>query len=262
MTTLVGALLATVVTTGAHAQAGRDFCADRPGKATPPCILDMGRVQVETGLAAAAFQRSGPEREERWLLGETELRVGVSHRTELQATWAPVSEERTRGPGGHTRVSGVSDLILAVRTSLSDPDRGGPAAAFQVFMTAPIATRGQGAGGWEGGVRLPLAVDVAEGVALGATPEADIRRDADGRGAHAVLAGAIGLSRDTGPVTLTAELWAERDFDPAGHVTRASVDVSVAWMATPDLQFDLGANAGATSTTPDLEVYVGVARRF
>ncbi|RZJ74508.1 MAG: transporter, partial [Brevundimonas sp.] len=29
--------------------APRDFCADRPGKGTPTCVLDQGRWQVELG---------------------------------------------------------------------------------------------------------------------------------------------------------------------------------------------------------------------
>jgi hypothetical protein len=29
----------------------RALCADRPGKAIPPCIVDVGRLQLETALA-------------------------------------------------------------------------------------------------------------------------------------------------------------------------------------------------------------------
>ena len=28
----------------------RDFCANRPGKGTPTCVLDVGRLQVEADL--------------------------------------------------------------------------------------------------------------------------------------------------------------------------------------------------------------------
>jgi hypothetical protein len=35
----------------------RDFCADRPGKATPSCTLDPGRFQIEAGLFDDAHSR-------------------------------------------------------------------------------------------------------------------------------------------------------------------------------------------------------------
>ena len=41
--------------TGAARAQERDFCADRPGKGSPPCVLDKGRFQVEVSGADAAF---------------------------------------------------------------------------------------------------------------------------------------------------------------------------------------------------------------
>lgn len=234
----------------AHAQGLRDFCAERPGKATPACILDAGHLQVETGLADASLDR-GPDA---YLIGQTELRYGLSRRTELEAAWTPLSH------GDHR--SGTGDVTLSFRNALSDPDGMGTAVSWQAFVTAPTATHGQGAGGWEGGARLPIAADLADGFSLGVTPEADVRRDADGRGQHLALSAAAAIGHDLAGASVSAELWAERDEDPAHHVTRASFDLSAAWMLGRDLQFDAGANAGLTHATPDLEVYVGVARRF
>jgi hypothetical protein len=256
------ALVLALAAAGARAQDLRDFCADRPGKATPACILDAGHLQLETGIADASFQRGGGQRDDVYLIGQTELRLGVSRRTELEAAWTPLSLERTRDAGGAAHRSGVGDLTLGLRTALADPDRASRAAALQAFVTAPTATAGQGAGGWEAGARLPLSLDLAHGFSLGATPEADLRRDGDAHGRHAALSGALSLSHDLAGASVAAELWAERDLDPAGHVTRASLDVSAAWMVGRDLQLDAGANAGLTRATPDLELYLGLARRF
>jgi len=234
----------------AQAQALRDFCADRPGKATPACIVDRGHLQLETGLADVSLQ-PGPDS---YLLGQTELRFGVSPRTELEAAWTPFSHGDGR--------SGVGDLSFGFRTALTAPDGKGAAVSWQAFVTAPTATHGQGAGGWEGGMRLPVSADLADGFSLGLTPEADVRRDADGHGRHAALSGAVALSHDLAGASVAVELWGEHDADPAGHVNQASFDLSAAWMVGRDLQLDAGANAGLTHATPDLELYVGVARRF
>jgi hypothetical protein len=244
----------------AQSQTGlRDFCADRPGKATPPCILDAGRLQLETGLADAALNREHGARDDLLLLGQTELRLGVSRRTEWEAVVTPLSVEHATGAG--TR-RGFGDLVLGLRTALTDPDTAGRLVSLQAFASAPTATGHQGAGGWEAGVRLPVAAELMNGFALGLTPEADLRRDADGRGRHVALSGAASLSHDLAGASVAAEVWAQRDDDPAGHVTQASIDLSAAWQAGRDLQLDAGANAGLTHATPDLELYVGVARRF
>src|SRR5690242_12681772 len=97
----------------AQAQALRDFCADRPGKATPACILDRGHLQLETGLADVSLQ-PGPDS---YLVGQTELRFGVSPRTELEAAWTPFSHGDGR--------SGVGDLSFGFRTALTAPDGKG-----------------------------------------------------------------------------------------------------------------------------------------
>jgi hypothetical protein len=243
----------------AQAQDLRDFCADRPGKATPACIVDVGHLQVETGLADAILRRDHGLRDDVWLLGQTELRLGVTRRLELEAAVTPFSVEHATGAGTRT---GFGDVAAGFRAALTDPDAHGALVSLQGFVTAPTATHHQGAGGWEGGVRLPVSLDFASGFGLGLTPEADLRRDADGRGRHLAISGAASLSHDLAGASVAAELWAERDEDPAGHVSQLSVDVSAAWQVGRDLQLDLGANAGLTRATPDLELYVGVARRF
>lgn len=124
---------------------GRDFCAQRPGKATPPCILDAGRLQMETGLVDAVFQHSGGIHDDIYTLGATEFRLGVSRRVELEAAWAPAVIDQTRGSPHR---SGTGDASLAVLAALTDPDKMGVAVSAQAFVTLPTATRGLGAGGF------------------------------------------------------------------------------------------------------------------
>jgi len=243
------------------AEAGdlRDLCAERPGKATPPCILDQGHLQLETGLADAVFLRGRSGHDDTYALGASELRLGVTARTEIEAGWSPLIVDHARGAG---RTTGVGDATFGIRTTLTDPDADGPAAAIQGFVTAPTATRGLGAGGWTGGLRLPLATPVGDDLDLGATPEADLVRDADGRGTHLALQGAVGLSRGFGALTAGAELWGQMDDDPARRAWQASADLTAAVAIGKDAQLDAGLNLGLTHATPEMEIYAGVARRF
>lgn len=259
MRMLLFALVLSGLATRVAAEDLRDLCAERPGKATPPCILDKGHLQLETGLADAVFVRGRAGREDTYTLGASEVRFGLSRRTEMEAGWSPMIVDHARGAG---RTTGVGDAMLGVRSALTDPDADGPAAAIQGFVTAPTATHGLGAGGWTGGLRLPLATPLGPDLDLGATPEADLIRDADGRGTHLALQGAMGLSRGFGALTVGAELWGQMDDDPARRTWQASADLTAAVAVGKDAQFDAGVNLGLTHAAPDVEIYAGLARRF
>ena len=238
---------------------GRDFCAQRPGRVTPPCVIDTGRLQIETGLVDAVFQHSDGVHSDIYAIGASELRLGVSRRVELEASWTPVIVNQTRG---QPRESGAGDASLAVLVALTDPDKMGFAASLQPFVTLPTATHHLGAGGWTGGARLPIAVPLSDGLSLGLTPEVDVLRNSDRGGTHVAWIGAASLSRAFGPVTLGAELWGQVEDDPAGTVRRATADLIGALMIGKTLQLDAGANFGLNRQTPDAELYFGISKRF
>lgn len=240
----------------AQAQALRDFCAERPGKATPPCIVDKGHLMIETGLADAV---RGAGHSDNYALGATELRWGVSKRVEIGASWTPLVVDHERGGGSRT---GVGDAVFDMKAALTDPDAEGPAVAVQGFVTAPTATRGQGSGGWTGGLRLPMALSLSRNTDLYMTPELYLVRDGDGHGTHLAWAAAAGVSHSFGATTLGAELWGMIDDDPADRTYQASVDFTAARMMGDNAQLDAGVNLGLNRATPDVEVYAGIARRF
>ena len=250
----------TLVAAGAgRAQGLRDFCADRPGKATPACILDAGHVQLETALADAVLQRSGGAHEDIYAVGATEARFGLTSRLEAEAAWTPLIVDRLRGAGQR---SGVGDLTLGLRGALTDPDSKGAAVSVQAFVTAPTATHGLGAGGWSGGARLPVSVPLPDSFGLGLTPEVDVARNVQGGGTHLAWTNVISLGRTFGKASFGVEAWGSIDDDPARRSYLASADLTAALAVGENAQLDAGANFGLTHATPDLELYVGVARRF
>jgi hypothetical protein len=253
------ALAALFLANAAHAQDLRDFCADRPGKGTPPCILDAGHIQLEVGVADAEFQSGGGVHSRAYTFGETELRLGLSPTLEAQVSWAPLIIEKERG---FSRITGSDDLTLGLITALTDPDGKGMAASLQGFVTAPTATHGLGAGGWSGGARLPAEIPFGHGVSLGLTPEVDIVRNADGGGTHLALVAAVGVGRAFGRLSLEIEAWGAIDDDPTARTYQASADVSAALALGDNAQLDAGVNLGLNRDTPDVEVYAGIARRF
>ena len=63
-------------------------------------------------------------------------------------------------------------------------------------------------------------------------------------------------------ISATLEYQALRDRDPEGHETRELAGVSLAWQSGPRFQVDLGSNFGLDHAAPDVELYVGISRKF
>jgi hypothetical protein len=251
----------------AHAEdAGRDFCADRPGKGSPPCVLDAGRFQAELGVADGAWSRGGGVSTDDTAFGALELRLGLTSTLEGQLSWTAHERirQKDRASGAVSTVDGGGDVGLALRWSLRNPAGDGVSVALQPFVTAPTGAEGIGGDAWQGGVIVPISLPLNADWSLALSPELDARADADGSGRHAGFGGAVGIGRSFGPVALGVELWADRDQDPSGHVTSASLDLTAGWIpaSAKDLQLDASAYVGLNRDTPDLEVAVGVAKRF
>ncbi len=253
--------------TAAHAQdAPRDFCADRPGKGSPPCVLDAGRFQAELGVADGAWSRGGGVSTNDETYGALELRLGLTSTVEGQLAWNAHERVRDedRATGDASTAEGTGDVTLSLRWSLRNPGGDGVSVALQPFVSAPTGTGGIGDRVWLGGVIVPISAPLTANWSLALSPEVSARPDADGAGRHVGFGGAVGVGRAFGPVALGLELWADRDEDPSGAVSLASFDLTAAWTpaSVKDLQLDASAYVGLNRATPDLELAVGVAKRF
>ncbi|PZR34032.1 transporter [Caulobacter segnis] len=264
MTRALAIAIGLLAIAGAARAEEREFCVDRPGKGSPPCVLDKGRFQVEIGGADAAFTRGGGVSIDDVSYGALELRLGLASTLEGQMSWTPRERVRTRDHGSASTVSGAGDLTFGLLQSLKNPDGDGLAIAVGASVTAPTGAKGISDGKWQGGLIAPVSVPLSADWSLSLTPQVAARPNESGDGRHAGYALAAGVDRAVGPVNLGVELWVDVDDDPAGRVTQASFDLSAAW--TPktlkDVQFDVSAYVGLNRKTPDLELDFGFAHRF
>ncbi|MCW3849190.1 transporter [Sphingomonas sp. LB-2] len=264
MRLLLLALVSTVTATAAQAQELRPLCADRPGLGTPSCTVDPGHVVAELGLADWTHDADGIERSDDWIAGDLLVRIGVTPRLEVQAGWTGYGATRSRpvSGGAASRESGTGDITLALRRNLSNPDGSGFSAALMPFATLPAGGHAIGAGDWGAGLVAPLSYSIGRfSVAL--TPEIDAAVDADRRGRHLAFGSVAGFGIALGGTVNSAfEIQAMRDEDPGGHATQILASASLAWQPRGDLQLDAGAVAGLNAASPDVELYIGISRRF
>src|SRR6185295_12231400 len=174
----------------------------------------------------------------------------------------PFETMRLHAAGFSDRVSGFGDLLLRSKLRLTG-DNATVSVAVDPFLTIPTAKRGVGDGKIEAGLTLPVGLSLGGPLSLEIAPELDWRANADGHGHHAAMIQLIGLGVAASPqLSLTAELWSQWDWDPAGTGKQASADGAVAYLVGNSVQLDAGANLGLNRQTPDVEVYAGVSKRF
>lgn len=260
--TAVAAALSTIAAP-AFADAPGPICADRPGKANPTCIVPPGMVQVETGLADWTRDRSGAIASDEIAIGGTAVKFGLTDRLHIELDVAPYISVRGRSGGAVERVSGFGDSGVALKYRLTDA-----AAPVQValypFVKIPTAGHSLGNGKVEGGVAV-LADATIPGTAISVNiaPQLDLVADGDGSGYHLgmVQVASVGVPLSS-RFSVSGELWAAWDFDPAATVRQYSLDGAAAYLVGTDVQLDGGVNLGLNRATPDVEIYAGIAVRF
>ena len=243
----------------------RDLCADRPGLDTPACTVDRGHLQLEIGVGDWTLEKNRAEETDQVLVGDAQLRFGVTDAIEARLGWTPYGYVRSRDrmTGEIDEADGVGDMTFGLKANLIHPDGKDLSIALLPYALAPSGQRPIGAGDWGGGVLVPVTCPLIDRVALALTPEVDAAVDEDGRGRHLAAGGAAGLDLDLSEnLSMGAELAAFRDEDPGGHRTHAIAGLSAAWRLRGDWQLDVGSNLGLDHTSPDVEVYAGIVKRF
>ena len=259
---LIAAAILCVASTAALAD-DLTICPDRPGKATATCTVPAGHWQIETGLADWSLQKAGGERDTSLALGETTIKLGLTDASNIEVDVTPWQRATSSAHGVHDSASGFGDIDILYKQRLTATD-----AALQVsalpFVKIPTANHSLGNGEWEGGLLMPIdyAIPKSE-LSLGFTPEIDWAADSVGHGHHAAMTQVASLGwQATNKLDVSAELWGQWDWDPAGTVRQYSGDASVAYLVSKQVQLDAGANFGLNRNTPDIELYAGFAELF
>jgi hypothetical protein len=235
----------------AHPRAGT-VSTSRMGVVKGPGVVAPGVVQVEAGYSHA--ERDGRIRR---AYGETLLRAGLGHDTELRATLP--SYLRMVTPTA--RPEGMGDAALAVKHRLLPPAGWRPGLAITVGTTLPTGADAVGAGAAqpEGSVsaewRLPARLAL---VALAAHRDAVLAGDRFGQNTLGV-AGRAELSRRMGAQLEYARISSTR----VGAADVGQVRATGALHLTPNLQLDGWLGRATQDGVPaETQLGFGITRRW
>lgn len=246
----------------AAAQNLRNLCPTRPGLGTASCIVDARHAMVEIGLGEWTLEESPESRTDSIVIGDVLVRYGLASRSEVQIGWTAqgFGRERIRSTGEVTRKSGSGDATIAFKYSFTNPDGSRFSLAAQPFVSMPIGSSPLGGGDWAAGLLVPMSFDLTETLQIQLTPEIGAAVNEKGNGRHFSIANVLGLG-----IALSDDVSAGLEvlmFHDAEAGYGSVVGASLAWQPDHSFQVDLGANAGVAGATPDMQVYVGVSRRF
>lgn len=261
--TILIAMMFLAMSSAAFAADKPPICADRPSKSTGPCTVPKGQWQIETGLIDWSSAKSDGVRTDTIAWGNTAIKYGVSNKADVELWMTPLITEAAHAAGIHDHHSSFGDMLVRVKYGLT-PDNAPVEVALDPFIKIPTANHQLGNGKVEGGLLVPVQVPIAKSpFTIALDPEIDVLADADGNGRHVATQQVVNLGiQASEKLSLSTEIWAAWDWDPAGTGKQVSWDVSAAYLPTKNLQLDVGANFGLNSQTPDVELYAGVSVRF
>lgn len=244
----------------------RAFCTDRPPKANLPCTVDAGHFQYESDILNFTNSTTGGVTVNTWLFTNPTVKLGLTNRIDLELNMATVETVTTRSASGKQSLTGIGDLFVRTKVNLAGAEGGDFQAAIIPYVKILTARPGIGNGAVEGGLIVPVSFVLPWDFTLLFDPEIDVLRNAADNGRHANFQMLGNLSHAlSSSVTGYVELWGQAGNDPASPTKQASLDLSVSWIAwpnLPNLQFDTGANIGLTSATPRIQAYIGISQRF
>ncbi len=232
----------------------RELSADRPDFTESPYTVDAGALQIE--LSFFDYTKSGDS--DAWALAPANIKVGLLESVDIQFVIEPyLAEEDETG----TR-DGIGDSQIRLKVNLWGNEGGQTAMAIMPFIQIPTASDELGHNHVEGGVILPFAMELTEGVGLGLMLEADFVYDesAENYETELVGTGAIGfdLTEEVGAYAeIIGSTGAEGD---SPHV--AMLGLGATYQVSANLQFDAGVNIGLSRDADDLSVFSGVTLRF
>jgi Putative MetA-pathway of phenol degradation len=243
----------------------RELSTDRPDQTESPYTVDAGHFQVELDFFKLTYDRHSPDglRSEIWNIAPVNLKVGLLNNVDLQIVLDNYVNVRTRDPIARTtdRVSGFGDVTTRLKINLWGNDGGPTAFALMPYVKLPLDASNLRNGHTEGGLILPLAVELPGGWGMGLMTEVDFVSD-DAGGHDTEWVNSITLNHG-----ITKELSGYVEFfavtgNAPGFDWQGQVDVGFTYGLTDNVQFDFGCNFGVTKSAPDYQPFAGVSIRF
>jgi hypothetical protein len=202
------------------------------------------------------------QRFEAWAFAPMNLKIGLFNRLDAQLLLETYNLVYEREDGSRTTRRGFGDTTVRLKYNLWGNDGGRTAFAATPYVKFPTSQDGIGNRGIEGGLILPLAVELPRAFYLGVTTRFDAVRNEDETGYHPEFVNSVAFGHDLlrslfGYVEFFSAVSTEHDTDWIG-----TFDTGVIYEVTENVQLNVGVNIGVTRSADDWSVFTGLAWRY
>lgn len=240
----------------------RDLSTDRPDQTESPYTVDAGHWQIEFDFVSYTHDRESGARSESWNIAPINVKLGLTHSTDVQFIFNSYTRERVRARGTTTTSGDWGDFTVRLKHNLWGNDGGDSAFAVMPFVKVPLRLGDDRDSSVEAGLILPLALSLPGGWGLGLMTEFDMLADSRGGGRHLEWINSVALGRD-----LTSRLGGYIEFFSAhryetGTDWMAQAGAGFTYAINADTQLDGGCNFGLTRGAPDVQPFLGLTVRY
>ena len=246
----------------------REMVTDRPDQTESPYTVDAGHFQLEMDFFTYGQDRvtsgGADTRVTDMAVAPINLKIGLLNNLDLQFMLEPWRTTKTedRLTGESDRQSGFGDVVSRVKLNLWGNDGGRTAFAAMPFIKIPTSQDGLGNNAVEGGLILPLGIELPLGFSLGLMTEFDFVRDEAGQAYHPEFVNSLTIGHDiVGRLGGYLEFFSQVSTD-TGAEWVGMIDVGLTYGFTADLRLDCGVNIGVTPAAEDWHPFIGVSMRF
>jgi len=244
----------------------RALDTDYPGSTESPYTVDAGHFQVEMRLVIYTYDRESfdgvTQRFDQWAIAPMNLKIGLLNQLDVQLLLEPYNVHYEREDGTRVTRRGFGDTTVRVKYNFWGNDGGRTAFAATPYVKFPTSQEGIGNRGVEGGLVLPLEVELPSAFYLDLTTRFDAVRNENELGYHAEFINSIELGHDlfgnlSGYVGFFSAVSTERDSNWEGEFFSGLI-----YELTKNVQLNLGLSIGVTRSADDLTAFAGMAWRF
>ncbi len=246
----------------------RPLSTDRPDKTESAYTVDAGHYQIEMDFFSYSRDRTsagGSDTQvDSWAIAPINLKVGLLNSVDLQMILETYNQVVTddRAAGTRTRQAGFGDVTSRLKVNLWGNDGGATALSVMPYVKFPTNQDDLGNNSVDGGIILPLAIQLPAEFSMTVMTEFDFVRN-DGRdGHHTEFVNTITVGRAiAGDFGMYVEFFsAVSTEDDSPWV--GTFDVGFTYALTPDIQLDGGVNVGVTDSADDINPFLGISLRF
>lgn len=242
----------------------RPMSLDRPDKTESPFTVDAGHFQLEMDLVNYAHDSESTDTgrviTQALAVAPMNWKVGLANSIDFQVVIQTYNRLRLQTPESETVQSGFGDIVNRLKINLWGNEGGPTALAVMPYVAWPTSQDDLGVPTVEGGIIVPLAIELPAEFGLGLMTQVDFLRSNSHRVAAAFV-NTITLGRPIyGDLSGYVEFFSEVPPDDEPWV--GTLDFGLTFALTDNLQLDGGLNIGVTRSAPDWNPFLGLSCRF